>query len=196
MKLYCATTNPGKLREFRFAAAAGFEIEPLPGLKDIPAPVEDGATFEENAILKAAYYGIRFDGIVLGEDSGLEVSALDGAPGVWSARFAGEGATDDDNNRLLIARLQGTENRAARYVSVIAMVEAGAVVTTVRGEAAGRIIDQPHGSGGFGYDPYFFYPPLQQTFAEITAEQKFTVGHRGEALRLLFRFLAARSAAR
>ena len=169
MKLYCATSNPGKLREFALAAGPGWEFIPLAG---IPPCEETGATFEENAIEKAIYYSRHAPGLLFAEDSGLEVDALGGAPGVRSARFAGEGASDDDNNRLLIDKLRGVDDRSARYVCAIALAEAGEALRTFRGEVAGRIIEKPLGTNGFGYDPYFYYEPFGLTFAQASPEQK------------------------
>ena len=121
-RLLCATGNSGKLREFRLAARhREVEIEWLPGFRDLPACSEDGATFEENAILKARHYGRYVPGLLFADDSGLEVDALGGAPGVRSARFSGPGATDASNNRLLLERLRGVKNRTARFVCVIAL---------------------------------------------------------------------------
>ena len=123
-RLWCATGNPGKLREFRLAAAhAPVEIELLPNSREIPSCVEDGATFEENAIIKARHYGRHASGLLFADDSGLQVDALGGAPGVLSARFSGPQATDQSNNRLLLEKLRGVENRAARFVCAIALVE-------------------------------------------------------------------------
>ena len=179
MKLYCATSNPGKLREFRLAAGPDFELVPLTG---IPPCEETGSTFEENAIEKAVYYSRHAPGLLFAEDSGLAVDALDGAPGVRSARFAGENASDQDNNRLLLEKLKGVTERAARYVCVISVAQAGEALATFRGEVEGRIIDEPRGTNGFGYDPYFLYIPLGLTFAELSPEQKLQVSHRGCAL--------------
>ena len=179
MKLYCATSNPGKLREFQLAAGAGWEIEPL---TRIPPCEETGQTFEENARQKAVYYSRHAPGLLFAEDSGLEVDALGGAPGVRSARFAGEGASDADNNRLLIEKLQGASDRSARYVCVIALAKEDRILQTFRGEVAGKIVDEPRGVNGFGYDPYFFYEPFGLTFGEASAEQKMRVSHRGRAL--------------
>lgn len=179
MKLYCATSNAGKLREFRLAAGAGWELVPLIG---VPPCKETGETFEANAIQKAEYYSRHMDGLLFAEDSGLAVDALGGAPGVRSARFAGETASDADNNRLLVEKLRGVENRAARYVSVIALAKAGKTLGTFRGEIQGAIIDEPRGTNGFGYDPHFFYLPFGCTFAEASPEQKLRVSHRGLAV--------------
>jgi XTP/dITP diphosphohydrolase len=188
LKLYCATSNPGKLREFALAAGPGWEFTPLTGIQPCE---ETGATFEENAIQKAVYYSHHAPGLLFAEDSGLEVDALGGAPGVRSARFAGEGASDADNNRLLIEKLRGVSDRSARYVCAIALAESGNPLLTFRGEVAGRIIDEPRGTNGFGYDPYFFYEPLGLTLAEATAEQKLEVSHRGKAVAKMLDYLAA-----
>jgi XTP/dITP diphosphohydrolase len=174
----------GKLREFRMAALhAPVEIEYLVNYKQVPECVEDGATFEENAVKKALHYGAHAPGLLFADDSGLTVDALGGAPGVYSARFSGPGATDESNNRLLLEKLRGVENRAARFVCAIALVEGGRVVGVYHGEVEGSIIDEARGSGGFGYDPLFFCPEFGCTFGEATAEQKFALSHRGRALR-------------
>ena len=193
MKLFCATTNPGKLREFRLGVerlgAGRFEIEVLPGIKDIPAPEENGATFEENAITKALYYSSRIDGPLFVDDSGLAVDALGGAPGVFSARFAGEGATDEANNQLLIEKMRGVQDRSARFVSVVALAKKGKLIGTFRGEVEGLLIESPRGENGFGYDPLFFHPPFGCTTAEVSPEKKLTVSHRGKAVEAMLRFL-------
>lgn len=190
MILYCATSNPGKLREFRGAAGPGWEIEPLPELEDIEPPEETGDTFADNAIHKAKYYA-RFahEVPVFAEDSGIEVDALGGAPGVYSARFAGPDATDTANNLLLLERLDGSADRKARYVSVIALILPGQAPRTFRGTVEGEILLKPRGSGGFGYDPLFFYPPFEATFAEVPAEKKLSVSHRGVATAKMMEFL-------
>jgi XTP/dITP diphosphohydrolase len=184
VKLWCATGNAGKLREFRRAAAeAGIEIDGLPDFKQIPECVEDGVTFVENAILKARHYAPYAPGPVFADDSGLVVDALDGAPGVYSARFAGLQATDEDNNRLLLERLRGVRNRSARFVCAIALVEFGEVRGVYEGAVEGEMLDAPRGAGGFGYDPLFFYAPFESTFGEAAAERKLEVSHRGQAFR-------------
>ena len=194
MKLYCATTNPGKLREFRLAAetyAPGrFEVVSLPDLKSIDAPEETGDTFEANAAEKAMFYSTHAAGLLFADDSGLEVDALGGAPGVLSARFAGEGATDEANNRLLIKQLRDKPDRTARFVCVIALAEAGRLVRTFRGAVEGRIIDEPRGPNGFGYDPLFYYEPFGCTFGEVPGERKLGVSHRGAALTAMIDWLA------
>jgi XTP/dITP diphosphohydrolase len=188
MRLYCATSNPGKLREFRLAAGGALEIELLPGFREIPSCIEDGRTFEENAKLKAQHYGQHATGLLFAEDSGLEVDALGGAPGVFSARFAGPNASDDENNQLLLERLHGITNRTARYICVIALAHHGCVAQLFRGSVEGRITEL-RGSHGFGYDPLFYYPPFGGTFGELEPERKFAVSHRGQALRALVDWL-------
>ncbi len=188
MKLYCATTNQGKLREFRQTLRPPIDLEPLPGLGDIPVPDETGATFEENAIQKALYYGQSVDGLLFAEDSGLEVDALGGAPGIYSARFSGPNATDESNNSLLIERLRGIENRTARYVCAIALVREGKVLGIFRGEVEGEIAPEPRGSHGFGYDPLFYYHGFGCTFGEAANERKLSVSHRTRALAALCRY--------
>ena len=193
MTLYCATTNPGKLREFRLAAGgshAAIRIEPVPGLNVIPPPAETGRTFRENAVAKAIYYSRFAPGATFADDSGLVVDALGGAPGVDSAHYAGPGATDDDNNQLLLERLRGIEERAARFVSVIALAEDGRLIGAFEGVVEGWILEAPRGSNGFGYDPLFLYPPYGRTLAEVSPEEKLAVSHRGKALRALLEFVA------
>jgi XTP/dITP diphosphohydrolase len=186
--LYVATTNQGKLREFR-VLAAGIDLEPLTDLAAIEPVEETGQTFEENAILKATYYGSRAPGLLIAEDSGIEVDTLDGAPGVRSARFAGEDATDEENNRLLLERLRGASNRTARYVSVIALADRGRLVETFRGTVEGGIAEAPTGTNGFGYDPLFYYPPRRCTFGELPMAEKNPLSHRGRSFAKLVEFL-------
>jgi XTP/dITP diphosphohydrolase len=164
--------------------------------------VEDGATFEENARQKALHYSRYVNGPVFADDSGLCVDALGGAPGIHSARFAGPDADDAANNQKLLEELRRVEamgagrtpgsalTRAAHYTCVIALAERGCILTITEGRADGVIIDGPRGTGGFGYDPFFFYPPLGKTFAELSPEEKFAVSHRGEAFRKLLDYLS------
>ena len=191
MKVYCATGNPGKLREFRLAGELlGIDIEQVAGLKEIAAPEENGATFEENAALKAAYYSRFAPGLLFADDSGLAVDALDGEPGVFSARYAGvSGAgADEANNRLLLERLGDNPRRTARFVCVIALAHGGETQHTFRGEVEGEILYEPRGPGGFGYDPLFYYPPFGCSFGEVDGPRKFEVSHRGKALRELLQY--------
>ena len=191
MIVYCATSNAGKLREFQLAAP-DFEVRALP--VSIPPPDETGDTFEANASEKALAYSKHVAGFLFADDSGLEVDALGGAPGVHSARYAGEHATDAENNGLLLGNLRGIENRTARFVCVIALVREGELIRTFRGSVEGRIIDDARGNSGFGYDPLFFHEPFGCTFGEATLAQKMQVSHRGQALEQMFTFLRNTSA--
>jgi XTP/dITP diphosphohydrolase len=190
--VYCGTSNKGKLREFQLAAPQ-FELRSV----NAPPPEEHGSTFEETAIEKTLYYAGHARGDapvwVFADDSGLEVDALGGAPGVQSARFAGPKATDASNNALLLEKLSGVdnhpENRTARFVCVIALVRDGELVKTFRGVVEGRIIDEPRGPHGFGYDPLFYYEPFGCTFGEASDAQKMLVSHRAQALSAMFAFL-------
>ena len=197
-KILIATSNPGKLRDFAGAAAAhDVEIAAIPNLAALPVVVEDGLTFEENARKKAEQYSLGVPGeIVLADDSGLEVDALNGAPGVHSARYAAEEPhkadenTDDDaNNARVLRELNGVpaEKRTARFVCVIAAARNGQTLATFRGVAEGVILDHLRGTGGFGYDPMFYFPEIQRTFAELTPREKANYSHRGAAFR---KFLA------
>lgn len=185
LRLYCATTNPGKLREFQMALRDSIQLDALPGLESIAPPEETGVTFEENAVQKALYYSKYCDKYLFVDDSGLEVDALSGAPGVYSARFAGPNATDSANNQLLTARMHGITNRTARFVCVVALAKQGRLVHTFRGEVEGRLLEAPRGANGFGYDPLFFYPPFGSSFGEAPIERKMEVSHRAQALRRL-----------
>ena len=194
MIVYACSSNRAKLEELIIAGQASgipsLRIEPLPGLQELAAPVENGTTFEENASLKAKSYSVLTKELVLADDSGLEVAALDGAPGIYSARYASPNATDAANNELILCRLENQENREARFVCSVALARGGQVLTTVRGSVEGEILKQPRGDRGFGYDPLFFYRPLGRTFAELTRDEKLAVSHRGHALRNLFTYLA------
>ena len=195
MIVYVCTTNRGKLEDIRKAARLfcppQIAIEPLPGLERIPAPAETGSTFEENARLKADYYSRFSSGLVLADDSGIEVDSLGGAPGVYSARYAGEQATDAANNALLLQNLLGIDDRRGRFVCAIALAQAGRILHLSAGTVEGVILQAEVGSRGFGYDPLFFYPPLAKSFAELTREEKLRVSHRGRALRDMLAWLSA-----
>lgn len=191
-RLLIATNNAGKVREIK--AILGEFYDELVSLKDIGLDLnvmEDGDTFEANAVKKAREAAQAAGCDALADDSGLCVAALDGAPGVYSARYAGEDATDEKNNAKLLAALEGVEDRRAKFVSVVALVS-GDMVTTASGEVEGVIAHAPSGSGGFGYDPLFFVPELGQTFAEIPAEVKNSLSHRARALAALRDKLSAR----
>jgi XTP/dITP diphosphohydrolase len=192
--VYCATSNAGKLREFRMAASDVCTVDALPGLSSIAPPEETGASFEENARHKAAYYAAYTDGWLFAEDSGLEVDALGGAPGVYSARFAGPDATDEENNLRVLQLLGDSPRRSARFVCSIALAHSGQVAETFRGTVEGEILLEPRGSGGFGYDPLFYYAPFGCSFGEVSRERKQSVSHRGQALRAMLRFLSGSGA--
>jgi XTP/dITP diphosphohydrolase len=193
MLLYACSTNPGKLAEFALAAQQAevpdLRVEILPGIREIAAPAETGVTFEENAALKATYYSGFTPELVFADDSGLEVDALGGEPGIFSARYAGSGASDIANNELLLRRLQNVINRHARFVCVIALAHKGRLLRTFRGIVEGEILHAPRGVYGFGYDPLFYYQAFGCAFGEVTPEMKFTVSHRGNAIRALLAWL-------
>jgi XTP/dITP diphosphohydrolase len=205
LRLYAATSSQGKLRDFRTAAQAhSLAIDPLPVLAIIPAPEENGATFTANATLKAVYYSRFAPGIlVLADDSGLEVDALNGAPGVRSARFAADSSlidspdandnTDVWNNMILLQRLAGVPpaQRTARYRCVLVAARDGVALHTAEGAVEGLILDAPRGNGGFGYDPLFYLPALDRTMAELDLETKLSLSHRGRAIATLLPMLHA-----
>jgi len=143
---------------------------------------EDGETFEANAAKKALGFAKCADGYALADDSGLEVDALNGRPGLYSARYAGDPCDTSANNRKLLAELDGCENRAARFVCVVAFARPGELLFTVRGEVEGVIVEEPRGKSGFGYDPLFYYEPAGKTFAEMEPGEKNAVSHRGRAV--------------
>ena len=164
-------------------------------LADLPAveePDETETTFEGNALLKARYYGRRFSLACVADDSGIEVDALDGAPGVYSARYAGDACTYDDNNRKLLAALAGCDDRRARFVCCAAFVDVDGTEHVIRGTCEGFVSDAPRGSNGFGYDPVFVPSGFEQTFGELHPLVKAGVSHRGEAFRKMGEYLAAR----
>ena len=194
-ELLVATTNPGKFAEVQvFLNYLPLTILSLKGLGNWPAVVEDGATFEENALKKARALAEYSGMLTLADDSGLEVDALTGAPGIYSARYAGEDGNDVKNNEKLLHELREVpeEKRRARFVCALALCAPpryGLKEWTVRESCEGRIAFGLKGQNGFGYDPLFFYPPLGKTFGEIDRETKATVSHRGNALRRLAEML-------
>jgi XTP/dITP diphosphohydrolase len=193
-RILIATSNPGKLRDFAGAAAAhGVQTATLADFASLPAVIEDGLTFQANARKKAEFYSRHAPGeIVLADDSGLEVDALGGAPGVHSARYASDdphkapsNTNDEANNARLLRDLGNIplERRTARFVCVIAAARDGKTLQVFRGIAEGTILDRPRGSNGFGYDPLFYFPSINRTFAELTAEEKARYSHRGATFR-------------
>jgi XTP/dITP diphosphohydrolase len=206
-KILIATSNPGKLRDFAGAAAAhGIEIAGIPNFASLPSVVEDGLTFEANARKKAEEYSRAVPGeMVVADDSGLEVDALNGAPGVHSARYAAdqphlvdENTDDEANNARVLRELRRVppEKRTGRFVCVLAVARDEATLATFRGTAEGVILDSPRGTNGFGYDPLFYFPQIQKTFAQLTAEEKSRYSHRGTAFRQFLEWCDESSAAR
>lgn len=190
MTICLATGNPGKVADFR---AIGLPVEMLPNFASLPSIAETGATFEANARLKAEHYSRFTQNLVLADDSGLEVDALHGAPGVYSARFAEMHGDDAANNRLLLQRLNNIPQpqRTARFVCVLALAQRGRTVAAFRGRAEGRILDAPRGSGGFGYDPLFYSPAAGASFAELMPKRKAQFSHRGAAARAMLEWIGA-----
>ena len=189
--LLVATTNQGKFNEVQtFLSKLPLRIMSLKSLANPPIVVEDGTTFEENAIKKSRALAQHSRLMTLADDSGLEVDALGGAPGIYSARYSGEEGDDDKNNEKLLRELQNVpeEKRTARYVCALSLCipdVTGAKEWLAREYCEGRITCSLIGNEGFGYDPLFFFPPLGKTFGEIDRETKATVSHRGKALKRL-----------
>lgn len=195
MEIVLATHNKNKVKEMRdalsdiFAGCTVLTASEAGVTEDIP---ENGSSFEENAMIKAR--AVSGEGkIAIADDSGLCVNALGGAPGIYSARYAGEPSDTAKNNAKLIEELKGKEDRSAYFVCAIACIMPSGESFTVRGTANGRILESARGSEGFGYDPLFFYEPLGKAFAELTKEEKQLVSHRGNALRMLALELKKRS---
>lgn len=187
-RLLVATTNPGKLREIRHLL--GRLPVALIGLGDLPpvdAPEETGATFEENARLKAKYYAAALDRVTVAEDSGLVIDALDGQPGILSARFVRPDASYPERFAEIYRRLarHPERPRTARFVCALAVATAGAILFETTGTVEGEIVEPPRGNAGFGYDPIFHYPPYGRTLAEVDRDAKLRVAHRGMAFRKL-----------
>ncbi|MHC5111888.1 MAG: RdgB/HAM1 family non-canonical purine NTP pyrophosphatase [Planctomycetota bacterium] len=184
-KLLVATANPGKLREVRaILADAEFTLLGLADFDSLPQAVEDADTFEGNAIRKAVHYSKLTGCLTLADDSGLAVDALDGAPGVYSARFAGDDASDQQNNEKLIRLLTGVadEQRTARFCCAMALVDGEHVLATSYATWEGRIVSEARGANGFGYDPYFWVAEFEKTSAELDPSTKNRLSHRGQAL--------------
>jgi XTP/dITP diphosphohydrolase len=184
MRLFLASSNPGKLREYvELARGSGVTIELLPRFGEFPCFEESAPTFAENSAAKALHYSRFTDEAVLADDSGLVVPALDGAPGVFSARYAGPGASDADRVQKLLREMRGkvgTERRA-RFVCVTAVARAGRAIAVVSDLANGVITEEPRGAGGFGYDPVFLFEELKRTYAELTPGEKNAYSHRGKS---------------
>lgn len=207
MDLVLATHNSHKTREFVAMLGGRFQIKDLSAFPSISTPAETGRTFAENAILKAVGVAAQlvaiprcdlcpaqrpFPAMVIAEDSGLEVDSLGCAPGIYSARFAGENATDEQNVEKLLKGLLGEQDRRARFRCVIAVVQNSTLIGTFEGATEGAVVGSPRGSGGFGYDPVFQPVGFAQTFAELPADTKNQISHRARAIGALLSFLNIR----
>jgi XTP/dITP diphosphohydrolase len=194
-RLVVATTNRGKLREIQgVLSGIAYELVSLERWPDLTPPEETGLTFNQNARDKACYYARQTRALTIADDSGLEIEALGGAPGVESARFGGPAASYPDRFARIyeMLRARGVTGSPARFVCALSLVDGDRVVFETQCSVNGVIAPEPRGAGGFGYDPIFFYPPYNKTLAEVTAEEKAAVSHRGQALRALRRFLESR----
>jgi XTP/dITP diphosphohydrolase len=192
VRIFLASSNPGKLAEYRALArtkapSSLVDLELIPGFDSLPSFEENASTFAENAVGKALNYSRLSEGMVFADDSGLVVPALGGRPGVHSARYAGPKATSAERIEKLLGELRGEmgSQRAAHFVCAIALAKQGHAIAVVTDHVEGEILNSPSGSGGFGYDPVFYYPPLKKTFAELTEEEKNLHSHRGKAFRKL-----------
>jgi len=193
-QLLLATRNSHKTREFAEILGAGFAVRDLADSAELPLVKETGLTFEANAVLKAVEASRYFQGLVVADDSGLEVDALDGAPGIYSARYAGEHATSASNVARLLGELAECDPglRSARFHCSLALAQAGTLLETFDGVIEGTIVDAPRGRGGFGYDPVFQPLGYDQTFGELSSAEKNRISHRAQAIRALRSALLAR----
>lgn len=193
VKLFLASSNPGKLKEYRTLAEAnalicpGVDLALVPAFASLPAFEEKAPTFAENAAGKALHYSRIEEGLIFADDSGLVVPALGGAPGVVSARYAGVDATNSQRIEKLLQEMcdLAGEKRAAHFICTIALARGGRALAVVTDHVEGEILLETRGTGGFGYDPVFYFPPLKKTFAELSAEEKNRHSHRGKAFRKL-----------
>ena len=193
MKLLLASSNPGKLREYReLAGDSDFDLAELPNFREITEFEESAPTFAENAAGKAQYYSRFADENVLADDSGLVVPSLGGAPGVYSARYAGANATDRERVDKLLREMKGKkgDERRAVFICVTAVAKQGRVIAVTSGLAQGVLTEEPRGTNGFGYDPIFLFPELGRTYAELTSLEKNHFSHRGKAFRSMLGVLA------
>lgn len=194
IKLFLASSNPGKLKEYRTLAEAdalaspGVDLALVPAFASLPAFEEKAPTFAENAAGKALHYSRIEKGLIFADDSGLVVPALGGAPGVVSARYAGVDATNSQRIDKLLKEMRDLagEKRAAHFICAIALARQGRALAVVTDRVEGQILPETRGTGGFGYDPVFYFRPLKKTFAELSAEEKNRHSHRGKAFRKLF----------
>jgi non-canonical purine NTP pyrophosphatase (RdgB/HAM1 family) len=185
MKLLLASHNPHKTREFRELLKKEFLIDDLNSFPQIKVAEETGATFVENATLKAVSVSEHQNSFTIADDSGLEVDALGGAPGIYSARYAGEKASDQENVTKLLRELKAATSRSARFCCIIALARAGKLLGTFEGTVEGEIVNRPRGTNGFGYDPVFEPNGFEQTFAEMASGLKNEISHRAKAIAAL-----------
>ena len=189
MDLLLATRNQHKTREFAQLLGPNFILRDLTNERNLPEVLETGRTFEENAVIKATAISKIFPHeMVIADDSGLEVDALEGAPGVFSARYAGENASDRRNVEKLLRELQGAPERSARFGCIIALAKDGELIATVAGEVGGTIAESSCGKNGFGYDPIFVPKGFEETFAELPSDTKNAISHRAKAVSELVRY--------
>jgi XTP/dITP diphosphohydrolase len=190
MTLLIATTNPGKVGEIReILDTLPIELETLVEHPGVAEPDENGATFAENARIKALHYAAATGRLVVAEDSGLAIDALDGEPGVRSARYDGDTYPEKFANLFAALDRRRAPDSAARFVCALALARDGRILFEAEGRVEGRITREPRGQNGFGYDPIFVYPPYGRTLAEVTTAEKLAVSHRGQAFRLLREYL-------
>jgi XTP/dITP diphosphohydrolase len=193
MKFLLASSNPGKLREYReLANDVGVELDEMPNFREIQAFDESAPTFAENAAGKAIHYSRFTTATILADDSGLVVPALNGAPGVRSARYAGPNASDEDRIRKLLGEMAGktADQRRAKFICVTAIARQGHVLAVASDFAQGLLTEKPRGKDGFGYDPIFLFQELDRTYAELTRKEKNVYSHRGKAFRKMLSLAA------
>lgn len=193
MKFLLASSNPGKLREYReLANDVGVELDEMPNFREIESFDESSPTFAENAAGKAIHYSRFTTATILADDSGLVVPALNGAPGVRSARYAGPNASDEDRIRKLLGEMAGktADQRRAKFICVTAIARQGRVLTIASDFAQGLLTEKPRGKDGFGYDPIFLFQELDRTYAELTRKEKNVYSHRGKAFRKMLSLAA------
>lgn len=198
VKLFLASSNPGKLAEYRALAATSapslpVDLELFPGFDSLPPCEENAPTFAENAVGKALHYSRPCEELVFADDSGLVVPSLDGAPGAYSARYAGVLATNSQRIEKLLSEMRGKTGieRSAYFVCAMALAKRGRAIAIVTDSVHGEILEAPRGLGGFGYDPVFYFPALKKTFAEISKEEKNQFSHRGKVFRRLLAALSS-----
>ena len=190
-KLLVATGNSHKTDEIRAILGAGYVVSDLKAHPELPEVEETGTTFLENATLKAVEISKQVDGLILSDDSGLEVDSLGGEPGVYSSRYAGEAGNDAANNKKLLHELQGEDSRTARFRCVMVLAQDGEVLASFDGAVEGRMLSELHGEGGFGYDPLFVPDGYEQTFSQLSEGIKNQLSHRAVAMQKVVAWLAA-----